>query len=306
MKSVNELDLSGLHVLDGGMATELERKGFDLSGPLWSAHVLESSPEAIASVHRDYLEAGADRLLTASYQVSAEGFQQIGLGPQDAGRALRASVAIAEKVRGASTRPRHRAGSGLRLRSDPTARCCTTERSITVTTAAPSLSWWGSTAGASRCWPRPMPTFWLSRAFPHSRKPRPSWLLFSRIRICRYTLVSLAAMGRMCRTGETLATCGELLDKQPEVIAIGVNCTRPELIGSLIHESGNRPASPSSSIQTPESSGMRCIAAGRGMERYRNLASWRGSGEPRVPFGLAVVAVPAREHVRAVADVWRG
>src|SRR5271156_1201091 len=60
MKPVQQLDLSGLHVLDGGMATELERRGFNLDGPLWSAHVLESSPEAIAAVHRDYLEAGAD------------------------------------------------------------------------------------------------------------------------------------------------------------------------------------------------------------------------------------------------------
>ncbi len=103
MKPVQQLDLSGLHVLDGGMATELERRGFDLDGPLWSAHVLESSPEAIAAVHRDYLEAGADCLLTASYQVSAEGFEQIGRDPQDAAEAaanaLRASVAIAEKVR---------------------------------------------------------------------------------------------------------------------------------------------------------------------------------------------------------------
>ena len=79
MKPVQQLDLTGLHVLDGAMATELERRGFDLDGPLWSAHVLVSSPEAIAAVHRDYLEAGADCLLTASYQVSAEGFQQLGL-----------------------------------------------------------------------------------------------------------------------------------------------------------------------------------------------------------------------------------
>src|SRR5580704_12376280 len=103
MKSVHELDLTGLHVLDGGMATELERKGFNLAGPLWSAHVLESSPEAIAAVHREYLEAGADCLLTASYQVSAEGFQEIGFAPQEAAKAaanaLRASVALAEKVR---------------------------------------------------------------------------------------------------------------------------------------------------------------------------------------------------------------
>src|SRR5580658_644206 len=103
MTPMHQLDLIGLHVLDGGMATELERRGFNLAGPLWSAHVLESSPEAIASVHREYLEAGADCLLTASYQVSAEGFQEIGFAPQDAARAaanaLRVSVALAESVR---------------------------------------------------------------------------------------------------------------------------------------------------------------------------------------------------------------
>src|SRR3984885_5910128 len=103
MTPLQQLDLSGLHVLDGGMATELERKGFSLAGPLWSAHVLESSPEAIAAVHREYLEAGADCLLTASYQVSAEGFQEIGFDPQRATEAaddaLRSSVALAERVR---------------------------------------------------------------------------------------------------------------------------------------------------------------------------------------------------------------
>src|SRR5580658_836570 len=103
MTPMHQLDLSGLHVLDGGMATELERRGFNLAGPLWSAHVLESSPEAIAAVHREYLEAGADCLLTASYQVSAEGFQKIGFDPQSAAdaaaHALRASVALAEQVR---------------------------------------------------------------------------------------------------------------------------------------------------------------------------------------------------------------
>ena len=103
MKPVQQLDLAGLHVLDGAMATELERRGFDLDGPLWSAHVLETSPQAISAVHRDYLEAGADCLLTASYQVSAQGFEKIGRNPQDAARdaanALRASVTIAEEVR---------------------------------------------------------------------------------------------------------------------------------------------------------------------------------------------------------------
>src|ERR1700679_3222647 len=103
MTPVQQLDLIGLHVLDGGLATELERRGFDLGGPLWSAQVLESSPEAVVAVHREYLEAGADCLLTASYQVSAEGFEEIGHNPQDAAKAaagaLRASVALAERAR---------------------------------------------------------------------------------------------------------------------------------------------------------------------------------------------------------------
>src|ERR1700692_3724657 len=114
MKPVHQLELTGLHVLDGAMATELERKGFDLSGPLWSAHVLESSPEAIAEVHRDYLEAGADCLLTARSQVRAEGFKKMGYGVRRAtdaaANALRASVSIAEKVR-----REYQAGSSRRI-----------------------------------------------------------------------------------------------------------------------------------------------------------------------------------------------
>ncbi len=94
-----QLDLSGLRVLDGGMATELERAGCDLSGPLWSAEVLGSAPEQVKAVHRSYLEAGADCLLTASYQVSAMGFREIGLSDADAASALRSAVRLAVESR---------------------------------------------------------------------------------------------------------------------------------------------------------------------------------------------------------------
>ena len=55
MKSIEYLDLDGLQVLDGGMATELEAMGCDLSGPLWSAHILDSAPEKIAAQSSGYL-----------------------------------------------------------------------------------------------------------------------------------------------------------------------------------------------------------------------------------------------------------
>jgi homocysteine S-methyltransferase len=38
-----------------------------------------------------------------------------------------------------------------------------------------------------------------------------------------------------CR-GEELAACGRLLDREQQVAAIGVNCTAPHLIGSLVRE----------------------------------------------------------------------
>jgi homocysteine S-methyltransferase len=99
MTPCDKLDLAGLRVLDGGLATELERAGCDLASPLWSGEVLRTHPEKVLAVHRSYLEAGADCLLTASYQVSAMGFLEIGLNPDAASAAIQQSVALAEQAR---------------------------------------------------------------------------------------------------------------------------------------------------------------------------------------------------------------
>ena len=99
MANSSKPDLRALRVLDGGMATELERRGRDISGPLWSAHVLDTAPEKIAQVHLDYLRAGADCISTVSYQVSAMGYAELGRPAADAASAIRQSVAIAEAAR---------------------------------------------------------------------------------------------------------------------------------------------------------------------------------------------------------------
>ena len=90
--------LEGCHVLDGGMASELEHLGADINGPLWSAHVLEDAPEKIVAVHRAYIEAGADIIETSSYQVSRMGYAEIGLDPSRADAALLRSVALAREA----------------------------------------------------------------------------------------------------------------------------------------------------------------------------------------------------------------
>ena len=65
--------LDGVHVIDGGLATELDFRDARIDGPLWSAHVLEDEPEKLIAVHRAYIAAGAQCIASCSYQVSRMG-----------------------------------------------------------------------------------------------------------------------------------------------------------------------------------------------------------------------------------------
>ena len=93
------LQQQGYVVLDGALATELERHGADLDDPLWSARCLIDTPELIYRVHRDYLNAGADVLTTATYQASLQGFLNRGFDAQEAQGLLRLGVTLALEAR---------------------------------------------------------------------------------------------------------------------------------------------------------------------------------------------------------------
>jgi len=64
---------SGRVILDGGLATELEARGYDLSDRLWSARLLLTDPQAIEAVHFASFAAGAQVATTASYQATVRG-----------------------------------------------------------------------------------------------------------------------------------------------------------------------------------------------------------------------------------------
>jgi homocysteine S-methyltransferase len=86
-------------VLDGALATELERRGADLNDALWSARLLLEQPELIRQVHLDYFRAGADVATTASYQATFEGFARRGLDADAAAQLMRRSVHLALEAR---------------------------------------------------------------------------------------------------------------------------------------------------------------------------------------------------------------
>ena len=65
-------------LLDGGLGTTLESAPysfqFSSSTPLWSSHLLISSPDTILAAQKEFVKAGCNILLTATYQAGFEGF----------------------------------------------------------------------------------------------------------------------------------------------------------------------------------------------------------------------------------------
>ena len=91
--------VDGVVVLDGGLATLLEARGHDLSSELWSARLLTDDPDAIASAHAEFFDAGAQVATTASYQASFAGFATLGLDADEAADLMRLSVTLARRAR---------------------------------------------------------------------------------------------------------------------------------------------------------------------------------------------------------------
>ncbi|MFD8541125.1 homocysteine S-methyltransferase [Streptomyces rubrogriseus] len=89
---------SGPLVLDGGLSNQLEAAGHDLGDALWSARLLADDPEAITRAHLAYFEAGADVVITSSYQATFEGFARRGIGRERAAELLALSVASAREA----------------------------------------------------------------------------------------------------------------------------------------------------------------------------------------------------------------
>ncbi len=58
----------GVLLLDGATGTELERRGVDISLPLWSARALITRPAVLAEIHHDYLEAGAEAITANTFR----------------------------------------------------------------------------------------------------------------------------------------------------------------------------------------------------------------------------------------------
>jgi homocysteine S-methyltransferase len=86
-------------ILDGGLGSELDERGYDVGGALWSAELISSHPAAIQQVHRDYLDAGARCIISASYQASIPGLEAAGYEVAAMHALFCETIAIAQRAR---------------------------------------------------------------------------------------------------------------------------------------------------------------------------------------------------------------
>jgi len=92
------LAYQGFVILDGGLATELERHGANIKDLLWSSKLLVENPELIQQVHEEYVRAGADIITACSYQASFEAFEKKGINYQEARKLFELSIKLAKQA----------------------------------------------------------------------------------------------------------------------------------------------------------------------------------------------------------------
>ncbi|MGI5270692.1 homocysteine S-methyltransferase [Nonomuraea sp. CA-218870] len=215
-------------VLDGGLATQLERLGADLGDALWSARLLLDDAGLIRQAHAAYFAAGADVATTASYQASIPGFLRRGIDREQAERLIRLSVEVAAQAR-------DEAGRGLVAASVGPYGAC-------LANGAEYTGDYGVDEDALLAWHRPrweilasseadllacetIPSFAEARALARLLAETPSvkvWVSFS----CRDAA--------HISDGTPIAEAAALFTGNPQVVAVGANCTAPRHIPGLI------------------------------------------------------------------------
>ena len=225
-------------ILDGAMATELESKGLDLNDALWSAKVLAEQPDVIEQVHYEYFQAGADCAMTASYQATIDGFLKKGYSLAQAEKFITDSVAIAVKARDRFGQdPDNRKGrpyplivaavgpygaylaDGSEYRGD---YVISEQELMDFHRRRMQLL---LEAGADILACETVPCLFEAQAMAKAVgefEGALCWISFS----CN-------SEATIC-DGTSIAVCAAAMDVFPQVAAIGINCTPPHLLPSLI------------------------------------------------------------------------
>jgi homocysteine S-methyltransferase len=212
----------GVLINDGGLATELEARGHDLSDRLWSARLLADAPQEIVAVHAAYFRAGAMIATTASYQASFEGFAARGTGRDEAVALLRRSVELAKAAR-------DEAGvDGLRVAAS------VGPYGAALADGSEYRGRYGLSVAALTQWHRPRleilaaagPDVLALETVPDVDEAEALVDLVRSVGVPAW--LSYTIDGTRTRAGQSLGDAFAVAAGVPEIVAVGVNCCAPE------------------------------------------------------------------------------
>ena len=221
-------------VADGGLATELEARGNDLSDPLWSARLLMDGPEQIREAHLAFFRAGAQIATSASYQASFEGFARRGLDRREAAGLMRRSVDLARAAQ-------------AEMAGDGRARWVAASVGPYGAALADGSEYRGRYGRSVRElaeWHRPRlevlaeagPDVLALETVPDIDEAEALMTAVAGLGIPAWLSYSIAA-GRT-RAGQSLAEAFAVAAGVPEVVAAGVNCSAPAEVLTAIAVAG--------------------------------------------------------------------
>jgi homocysteine S-methyltransferase len=210
-------------VADGGLATELEARGSDLSDWLWSARLLMDAPDRVIDAHRAFFQAGAVIATTASYQASFEGLARRGVGPREAAGLFRRSVELARAARD-------------ELAGDGRARWVAASVGPYGAALADGSEYrgrYGLTARELAVWHRPRlealaeaaPDVLALETVPDLVEAEALLAVIAGLGIPAW--LTYTVDGDRTRAGQPLAEAFAVAAEAPEVVAVGVNCCAP-------------------------------------------------------------------------------
>jgi homocysteine S-methyltransferase len=82
--------------IDGGLSTVLEINGNKLTTSLWTGELIRTAPSEITKAHLDFINAGSQIIITSSYQLSYLGCGKRGWSEVETDEALLASTQLAK------------------------------------------------------------------------------------------------------------------------------------------------------------------------------------------------------------------
>ena len=298
MRSMSEALATGPVVLDGGLSTELEARGHDVSSALWSARLLRDDPEAVVAAHAAFAAAGAQVATTASYQATFEGLVAMGSTWREAEALIERSVVLAREGQGDGWVAGSVGPYGAMLADGSEYTGAYVDEMDVRTLRAFHRPRMEALAGAGAdvlaCETIPAAAEAGALVAEAVDIGMPIWLSLT-------TVVGADGVPRT-RRGEPASDVYALVAGVPEVIAVGVNCTAPAAIGPTVTAAAvaRKPVVvyPNSG-ETWDAVGRRWTgSAGISLE---DVPAWVGAGA-RLVGGCCRVRP---EHIAAVASVIR-